>query len=133
MKSIVAVILLAFIAGCAPPAAGPAMQGQPVDVRADAYVKMCVRDPDSPLCPSDELGVTDSRDLNAQWCRMCSINSSYSWCKYFQECIKKDAPTPPPSQTIEPAGETMQGRAVRIRAQAYEDMCNRTPKSVLCK
>ena len=137
MKTHIIVVLLGLVLiGCEsqPANTGP-MQGIPVEGQMEAYTKMCLRDPASILCPRDEFFVTNSADLNAQWCKMCSIDSSYSWCKHFKECIVEQKPTRTTNTmpSVEPRGETMQGRAVRVRAQAYEDLCTRTPESILCK
>jgi hypothetical protein len=107
-----------------------AMQGIQVEGQMSAYTRMCMRTPDSVLCPQDDFFVTNSKSLNQQWCDLCAKDSSYSWCSYFPECVVEQKPSPMPIS--DPKGETMQGRVVRIRARAYEDMCNRTPDSVLC-
>jgi hypothetical protein len=105
------------------------MQGTPVTGQMEAYTKMCMRDPGSVLCPQEEFFITNSSTLNEQWCEICRLDSSYSWCRHFPECVANPLPQPEP----EPTGETMQGTAVKIRAKAYQDLCNRTPESVLCK
>jgi hypothetical protein len=127
MKTILCIIVLGLL-GCASQEPNP-MQGAPVTLNAPAYEKMCLRDPASVLCPQDEFFVTNSGTLNQQWCDLCAKDSSYSWCKHFPDCVVVVTQAPAEQEV---AGETMQGKAVRIRAQAYEDLCERTPASVLC-
>lgn len=138
MKKIITLLLVSvFLVGCETPER-EAMQGVPVSGQMEAYIKMCVRDPSSPLCPEDRLGITNS-ELNERWCRMCAEDSSYDWCRYFPECVTKETV----SRTVntmksivpkqEKQGEAMRGEPVRIRAQAFSDLCARDPNSVLCK
>lgn len=136
MKLLFITLLSVFLLGCESNP-GKTMQGKPVRLKADAYAEMCIREPDSVLCPHDEFFVTNSKSLNQQWCDICAKDSSYSWCIYFPECVteQKPARTTNTMQSVEPQapqGETMQGKAIRLRAQAYEDLCARTPESVLC-
>ena len=134
-KFLLLITTVLFLAGCQSDPINPEpMQGVEVQGQMSAYTRMCMRTPDSVLCPQDEFFATNSKNLNQQWCDLCAKDSSYSWCSYFPECVTNQKPsrstTTMPSS--EPMGETMQGRVVRIRAQAYEDLCNRTPDSVLC-
>ena len=126
IASKVSIILL--LLGCTSSTQEP-MQGTPVSGQMDAYIKMCLREPGSVLCPAEEFFVTNSSSLNQQWCDICKLDSGYSWCKHFPECVTEPTPYTPE----EPTGEPMQGRAVNVRAKAYQDLCNRTPDSVLCK
>lgn len=121
-------IFLVALVGCNTAHSNP-MQGSAVEGQVEAYTKMCLREPASVLCPHDDFFVTNSDTLNQQWCDLCAKDSSYSWCKHFPDCVTV-APVIQPQEEV--AGETMQGKAVRLRAQAYEDLCKRTPTSVLC-
>lgn len=127
MKYFASLIITFLIAGCAPSDKNP-MQGEEVNLKADAYVEMCIRDPNSPLCPSEEIQVTNSSNLNEQWCNICKIDNSYSWCNNFPTCVPEKELIIEKNHTNNP----MKGETVRIRAQAYEDLCARTPDSVLC-
>lgn len=127
-------ILSVFLLACET-TPGETMQGVPVQGQVEAYTKMCMRTPESVLCPQDDFFVTNSSSLNQQWCDICAKDSSYSWCVHFPECVttEQSARSTNTMPSVEPKGETMQGKAVRVRAQAYEDLCARTSESVLCK
>lgn len=136
MKYLIIFLLPLFLIGCDAPSknTGP-MEGIPIEGQVEAYTTMCLRTPASVLCPQEEFFVTNSESLNQQWCELCAKDSSYSWCNHFKECVTEQKPTQFTNSIpgVAPQGETMQGRVVRLRAQAYEDLCTRTPSSVLCK
>lgn len=128
MKYIILTLFTIILLGCETQNSEP-MKGQPVKLKADAYTEMCIREPESPLCTND-VGVTHATDLNERLCKICAQDSSYSFCKYNQHCTNY---TYTPKAEPEPEkSEPMQGEPVRIRAQAYEDLCKREPESVLC-
>lgn len=100
-----------------------AMQGVPVNVRADAYVQMCTRDPDSVLCPQD-VPVTNSNAEEVMQ-NICRDGNSFFWCEPVRE-------EPATGTHIVRPPTKMEGERARVRAQAYEEMCARNPDSVLC-
>ena len=118
-----------LITGCpSTPTNQEPMQGEAIQGQMSAYTKMCLRDPASILCPQDDFFVTNSSALNQQWCDICKLDSSFSWCKHFPECVTE----PQVWKEPEPSGDTMQGEAVKVRSQAYEDLCAKNPSSILC-
>ena len=87
-----------------------------------------------------ELPITET-NLNAQWCRLCEKDGSYSYCKYLEgKCgdtqikLQPEKPinTMDPVEIPETESEAIEGREVRIRAQAFHDMCTREYNELLC-
>jgi len=129
MKHLLALFFIFTLLGCETPPQ-EAMKGEKISGQMSAYTKMCERDPESPLCTADEIGVTNATDLNQRLCQICAQDDSYSFCKHNKHCADytyKPQIKPEPQQ-----GESMQGEKVRLRAQAYRELCNREPDSVLC-
>jgi hypothetical protein len=126
MKQILTLALALVLVACAQQDISPtgsAMQGTPVNLRAEAYVQMCAREPNSVLCPQD-ISVTNS-NADEVMRQVCQDGNSFFWCDPV------DA-QPATGTRIQRDPSYMQGEKVRVKAQAYQDMCARNPESVLC-
>ena len=127
MKQILTLALAFMLVACAQTqdigSTSSAMQGVPVNVRADAYIEMCKRDPESVLCPQD-VPVTNS-NVEEVMQNVCRDGNSFFWC----EPTRSEPVTG--THVIQPSTK-MEGEKVRLRAEAYERMCEENPDSVLC-
>lgn len=131
-QSLIFGMLMLLTACSGQPKQSEPIQGTPVGGQMQAYTEMCEREPESPLCVND-ISVTHS-NLNQQWCDLCAQDPALTYCKYLRgqnacDTAVVDNGTPDLPQT---RSEAIQGEAVRIRAQAYEEMCRREYNPTLC-
>ena len=87
-------------------------------------------------CSTTNVPETNS-NLNQSWCDKCSVDASYSWCKFLKSCNNFETdevitPAEPSEQIQEQRDDSMKGNKVRVKATAYELLCERDPTSPLC-
>lgn len=129
-------LLAVLLTGCENAPDQP-VQGDPVKLRSTAYEQMCEREPESTLCVND-LSITNS-NLNEQWCRVCAQDNTLTYCRYLAgKCggrvkLEVETPTQPePQSELPDTSSAIQGKPVRIRAQALHEMCTRDYNPDLC-
>lgn len=138
MRKLITLSLLLFLTACGtePAQYSEPVEGTELELKFQAYIEMCEREPNSPLCTIEEgLESHKPSELNNRWCTMCEeANDKYSWCSQLP--CRGGGPKPrevdPEPYVFEPRSEPMRGERVRGNARAYLIMCQRDPESPLC-